>query len=842
MILSQPTAVGQLAADYLSSRRISQAVAKANSVRPQRLDSGVPCIAFPYHHPHTGEVLLTRYRLLGDSSRWPRDPEGKPIKCIAPKGSANHLYVVQSSEDTLDTVSAKCHDTSIPILIIEGEGKALAMQSYLEETHKQGLVIGISGCWNWQKARTPLPDFEWFSWNRTVTIVCDSNVTSNGSVHAAITNLAKHLQSLGSKVSLANTPDGYSGMDDFYSANGAESVDKIISNPLLLSDWIAKTEATLRGDKPSASGKDKESLPEKLIRIALENGSLWHDSAGNGWVDFTVNNVTQTARIRSKRFKDFLARQLWETERKAPSTEGVSQALTVLEGIARYDSVERQAYLRVGKLGDTIYVDLGREDWQVIKVSSEGWEVIPYDACPIRFYRSECQLPLPLPTPNSDIDALWQLVRCTESDRPLLLAWLLSCLIPDGSKPILVLTGEKGSGKSSTASTLKKLLDPTQADRVTSVGNSRQLATMANSRWVLLWDNLSSLSVQQQDLLCCVSTGAGFSHRTLYTDLDETFLSYRRPQILTSIDLVPTRSDLLERCLLVRLERIPEGERVTEAELEARLAALLPGVLGSLLSLLSNALKRLPTIKCSRLPRLADFAHLAIAAGVPRFSEAYDSSIESGNRAAVEADPVAAAIAQLLDSAGGYWQGTASEMVRKLQEQDSGRELQQLSARSLGKRLAGQLRSDLRAVGITVEDQRTGQKRMLTLTYSPQAKKETSQTSLTSQPAQGADSSSDVFAGETSLPPEKTSLPEEETSSSEDELELERDVFPPSSDVSDAPAPITSHLKPAPEAKRDISDVSDVFLEELGGEDGEQSQLQLPLQCHEGIPPWEYEL
>ena len=91
MILPSSGQIGHLAAAYFSARRISQSVARANGARPQRLDSGAPCIAFPYHHPHTGEVLLTRYRLLGDSSRWPKDGEGKPIKCIAPRGHKNQL-------------------------------------------------------------------------------------------------------------------------------------------------------------------------------------------------------------------------------------------------------------------------------------------------------------------------------------------------------------------------------------------------------------------------------------------------------------------------------------------------------------------------------------------------------------------------------------------------------------------------------------------------------------------------------------------------------------------------------------------------------------------------------
>jgi hypothetical protein len=291
-----------------------------------------------------------------------------------------------------------------------------------------------------------------------------------------------------------------------------------------------------------------------------------------------------------------------------------------------------------------------------------------------------------------------------ETDRPLVLGWLLSCLTPDGSKPILTLSGAKGAGKSSAASLLKKLTDPTKAGLLGTVDDSQTTAVAALNRWVLCYDNLTHLSLEQQNLLCRVSTGEGYARRTLYTDLEETCLEFRRPQILTGIDLVPTRPDLLDRCLIVRLERIPEDKRLTEEELETLTLSLLPGIYGALLDLLVVALRNLPTTKPATLPRMADFYELCIAAGIPGFSDSYASNIETGNQAAVEASPLAEGILALLDVHDGYWEGTSTELVRKLQELDpTNRDFQKLSASSVGKKLAASLRGDLAAVGVTVK-------------------------------------------------------------------------------------------------------------------------------------------
>jgi hypothetical protein len=198
--------------------------------------------------------------------------------------------------------------------------------------------------------------------------------------------------------------------------------------------------------------------------------------------------------------------------------------------------------------------------------------------------------------------------------------------------------------------------------------------------------------------------------------LDEVSVKYLRPQILTGVDLVPTRSDILERCLIVRLERIPEKNRLSERKLESLISSLLPGIYGSLLDLMATALRNLPTIELDELPRMGDFYELCIAAGIPDFVETYSSNIEIGNQAAVEANPIADGIVCLLDAHKGSWHGTATELIRGLQELDPTNKLfQKLSASSIGKKLGSSLKTDLEAVGVKVDHGRTGSQRYLTL-------------------------------------------------------------------------------------------------------------------------------
>jgi hypothetical protein len=209
--------------------------------------------------------------------------------------------------------------------------------------------------------------------------------------------------------------------------------------------------------------------------------------------------------------------------------------------------------------------------------------------------------------------------------------------------------------------------------------------------------------------------------------------------------------------LLVRLERISEEDRLTEEELEVLTADLLPGIYGALLDLLVVALRILPTTKPARLPRMADFCKLCIAAGIPSFVEAYASNIEVGSQAAVEANPLAAGILALLDTCNGYWHGTTTELIRKLQELDpTSKDFQKLSARSVGRKLASCLKGDLAAVGVEVDQGKsTNGQRYLILSRVVEFEKTMPQVSQTSTPSLDKEEEQSPPVSPPSVTPEK---------------------------------------------------------------------------------------
>ena len=89
-----------------------------------------------------------------------------------------------------------------------------------------------------------------------------------------------------------------------------------------------------------------------------------------------------------------------------------------------------------------------------------------------------------------------------------------------------------------------------------------------------MFDNLSELSEGCSDMLCRSVSGYGFSKRELYTNDDDVIYNIKRTIGINGINLTATKPDLLERSILIALERISTENRKQESEIDQSLAFL----------------------------------------------------------------------------------------------------------------------------------------------------------------------------------------------------------------------------------------------------------------------------
>lgn len=407
----------------------------------------------------------------------------------------------------------------------------------------------------------------------------------------------------------------------------------------------------------------------------------------------------------------------------------MQDALALLEAKAQFDSPACQIFTRVAPCGDAIYIDLCNDRWEAVEITSKGWNVVQNP--PVRFRRSRGMQPLPDPARDGSISKLRSLINVGgDKNWILLLSWLIAACRPRGPYPLLILQGEQGSAKSTTAKLLRRMIDPAAAPLRTPPREERDLLIAANNSWVVAYDNLSGIPPWLSDALCRLATGGGFSTRELYTDTDEVILDLTRPVILNGIDHLAERPDLADRAIILNLPRIEETARRDEAELYMAYEQECPHILGALFTAISAALARLPEVRLLRKPRMADFALWAAAAEpalgfhVGAFMNAYSGNRAEAVQETLESDSVSAAIVVLIngEKGEGQWTGTSGDLLKHLEriveERVKKSPAWPKTPRGLSSRLR-RLTTFLRESGIeiTFHDQKgTGGRRCLTIT------------------------------------------------------------------------------------------------------------------------------
>jgi hypothetical protein len=469
-------------------------------------------------------------------------------------------------------------------------------------------------------------------------------------------------------------------------------------------------EHTFKGTDAAACPADRPLKPtqaDKLIMIA-QDAKLFHTPKGDGFADLAINGHQETWPIRSTGFRRWLARRYFEEYAGAPSSEALKRALLAIEANAHFDASEREVHVRVGGLDGRLYLDLGDKAWRAVEIDTDGWRVI--DKPPVRFRRASGMQPLPMPIRGGSIAALRSFVNVkADSDFVLLVAFALAALRNRGPYPVIVLSGEQGSAKSTCLATLRALLDPNTAPLRALPREDRDLFIAATNGHVLAFDNVSGLPAWLSDTLCRLATGGGFAVRQLYTDGDEVLFDAARPVMLNGIEDIVTRPDLADRAVFLRLEPIPEERRRTEVELRAAFEAERPRILGVLLDAVVEGLKRLPETHLQKLPRMADFALWATACETAlwpagTFWEAYSGNREEAVKVVIEADLVADTVHTMMTTKP-EWTGPAGALLSALAEVAGERTTKSKSWPAGPEALRGRLRRaapGLRKIGIEI--------------------------------------------------------------------------------------------------------------------------------------------
>lgn len=423
-----------------------------------------------------------------------------------------------------------------------------------------------------------------------------------------------------------------------------------------------------------------ENRPKTLAEEAVEQikaqNTLFFDQQQEPYIALDKKGG-RVIKLMSKEFERWLRNFLIK---KYKRFQGLDAIVDIIRTMLVYEAETSGEYhelnTRLCRIDDCkgnpmeIVYDIG-DGAHAISIKPEKWLI---QDVPIAFLHHRHQKPQCLPQRHGDcsIEPLRNLLSEFRDDREwlVIMAYIISLYVPDIPKPLLVLSGDNGSGKTLTARRIVELVECSSLESgLPLIKNDQELMRLANKNAILMLDNLSNISVSLSDDLCRISTGASLAKRSLFTDDDDWFCEVCRPVIITGIpSTLIEREDTLDRTIPVKVSRISETKRKTQSKLDTEFTKLKPYLLGSIYNILSKALKLLPSVKLEKLPRLADWYVLSYAICESmdghtgqEFVEAYESILNRQTEIAIASSLVSQAC-RLLTSQTGKWEGSASQL------------------------------------------------------------------------------------------------------------------------------------------------------------------------------------
>lgn len=435
-----------------------------------------------------------------------------------------------------------------------------------------------------------------------------------------------------------------------------------------IKDQIEKNSFT----KTKAEKSPKKGDLNKLIEIGLAY-SYFRDQNEIPYCRVVNNRTVQNLMVTSNSFRMLLGRDFFLHNETSASPDLLRQAVHHFEAVASFGDTIIRLDRRVSKRKNTIYYDLCSPKGGAVKISSSGYEIMNKD---LKFFQRNSHMSAQVLPKSSEPQKLLKLLAKhfqtkRVSDLLLLATHIITCFIPDIPHTILIFMGEKGAAKSTSMRMVRAIVDPSNLDLLSMPSNNDSLALALNNNYMSVFDNIDRLSPDISDLLCMASTGGSISKRKLFTDIDEVTLELKRCVVLNGINNVVTRSDLLDRSVVIELERILSENRKDENKVWTSFHTDLPEILGACFSALSEAMASYPTVELSEYPRMADFAKwgYAIAQALgnqgDKFLKYYKQNQKQANDEILDSDPISACIVKFMTNKSD-WQGTATSLLAEL--------------------------------------------------------------------------------------------------------------------------------------------------------------------------------
>lgn len=367
--------------------------------------------------------------------------------------------------------------------------------------------------------------------------------------------------------------------------------------------------------------KDNRTDSKKLYDVALGLADkIVVDESNRNKVYAVIENNghTETFDLASTKAKNWLSYESRKLDSDQIHSEdfykNVLHAITsdaIMNGTLR-----EKIYRRVAQLNDEIYYDLGVSEWIAVKINKKKIGLVSLDhLCPL-FVRAPSLQEQVLPKFNfskNPLDELADLLLVLDKDRIVFKANVVALFLQRIPVPIPVIDGEAGSIKTTFISTLQRIVDPngkSQNDNhIILPAKPDDLDAIFSNRYMISFDNVSTVDQAMSDKLCMSITGGSSAGRKLYTNSEESLVNYRNKITINGIVPKLEYPDLQTRILRYPRKDLDSVPFITDKKFEEIFQKLLPSLLGQIFKALQKAMKIYSRVskEINPLTRMADF-------------------------------------------------------------------------------------------------------------------------------------------------------------------------------------------------------------------------------------------
>ena len=403
-----------------------------------------------------------------------------------------------------------------------------------------------------------------------------------------------------------------------------------------------------------------------LLRVLSEQYHLTTTLAGEPFAVRYDSPCVMIPLRGTEGLRQRLARDGFMVTGRAMNQQALADAMTMAEGMAMTPGKKRgRPALRVARAPDgAIIIDLSRDDGLMVWVTPAGWGTTVRP--PVLFRRTPAMAALPVPVQRGNMAKMGGLVNLHSINEMALYAGCrLMSALPEGTRPVEILTGQPGAAKTTTTRITVEWLGGTMSPMPK---DARDWAAIAAATRVLGHDNISHLTADRQDLMCKAASGHEHLGRALYTDVDLFKVAFEPlTLVVNGVEVGDLRGDLIRRSVPHRLDR--PGRYTGDAEIAAQWEAAHGDALGWLLDLLVRVLRQMERTARPGADSLPGFAHVLASLdslwGTGALALWRDSQHELYEEAA-DADPVALALRKGITAP---WEGTAAQLLDLLDSQ-----------------------------------------------------------------------------------------------------------------------------------------------------------------------------